>query len=128
MFENHFIVPIDAEAKYLLFENIKESTLKEFWHVHSSKRDSTGCDLINKGRLSLNINGKFIDYIEKKGKTDTLFYDLHSIIITIGDIPITGTITFLAENNSVDFKKIEYRLLAVVCLLSMDEPVEKPEG
>ncbi len=125
MLQGYFIVPIDDKEKFHLLENVNGSTIDEIWHVDSLGGKRT--DHRSKVKLTLNINGKFIDYIEKTGNTDSIFYGIHDIFVAMGDIHRSGFINFLAEGNNIDFNKIRYRLLAVVCLLSINEPLERSE-
>ena len=124
MFEGHFMVPIKSEAKFSFLENIEESTFNEFWYVDMAHIDTTRDTGTNSKKLRVNIYGKYLDYIRKVGESDDYFCDLHEFIMGSGDISRSGLIIYFANNKSVDYQLIKNRLLAVVCIFSINEPLK----
>jgi hypothetical protein len=121
----HLIVPIPCKEKFSFLEHIKKSTLDEFWRVDSGGYNTTRYYAPCPKSLIININGKYVDYLKEVGKSDSIYFDLQDNIVTMGDIPKGGVIRFLADNNSIDFGLIKNRLLAMVCIFSIEEPLEK---
>ena len=124
MFEGHFMVPIKSEAKFLFLENIEESTFNEFWYVDMAHIDTTRDTGTNSKKLRVNINGKYLDYLRKVGESDVCFRDLHDSIISSGDISRSRLIIYFADNTNLNYRLIKNRLLAVVCIFSINEPLK----
>ncbi|ASB47963.1 hypothetical protein [Alkalitalea saponilacus] len=125
MFEGNYIVPINSEEKFMFLEGINESTFNEFWYVKYPNNNKIHSKETSRTELLININGKYVDYIRKLEETDPLFQDLHEVIMSTGYVLSTSMIIFLAENESIDFNLIKNRLLAVVCIFLISEPIEK---
>lgn len=125
MGDGHYIVPFNSKDKFSFLEHIKENTFDEFWRVDTRNYDTTKYYAQCNEFLSINPNGKYVDYINEIGKSDSVFFDFHENILSMGDISRTGLIRFLAINSSIDYNLIKNRLLAVVCIFSISEPIEK---
>ncbi|TCO04425.1 hypothetical protein [Natronoflexus pectinivorans] len=127
MFEGNYIVPINRETKCSIFERINENTFDEFWYLQCANMNKISSMETSRTELSININGKYVDYIRKIGEADPLFQDLYEFIMSTGHILSASMMIFLASNEGVDFNLIKNRLLAVVCIFSISEPIEKRE-
>lgn len=125
MDDGHYIIPFNSKDKFSFLEHIIENTFDEFWRVDTRNYDTTKYYAPCNEFLSINPNGKYVDYINEIGKSDSIFFDLNENILSMGDISRTGLIRFLANNSSIDFNLIKNRLLAVVCIFSIAEPTER---
>ncbi|GAO31098.1 hypothetical protein JCM15548_13434 [Geofilum rubicundum JCM 15548] len=72
------------------------------------------------------MNGKFVDYIGEVGKTDSMYYYLHDHVRAMGDISSGVVIQKLADGSGIDYHLIKNRLLAMVLIMAIAEPMEKP--
>lgn len=118
MFDSNYIIPITNELKFKYLKNINQNTINEFWHLYSFV-DSV--QVTNPERMTININGKFMNYISKVGRIDTTFKVLHTNILSMGDISRTELIRYFSNNDSIDFHIMQNRMLAMVCIFSIFE-------
>ncbi|WP_162198254.1 hypothetical protein, partial [Geofilum rubicundum] len=119
-------VPINFKDKFLFLEEVEEGTLGEFWYNFTSDYDSTRHAERNHRFLTINMNGKFVDYIGEVGKTDSMYYYLHDHVRAMGDISSGVVIQKLADGSGIDYHLIKNRLLAMVLIMAIAEPMEKP--
>lgn len=130
MFEGEYVVPLKNAKSFLFFDEISESTYGVFWHLAESfSFDSTSCD--ENPIISLNINGAYVKYLEKLGVTDSFFYYLHDNISFAGDLSRSQLILRLSNDDTIDFRTNPYRILAMVCVFSIYEPLSggiKPQA
>lgn len=98
--------------------------MEEFWYNFTSDYDSTRHAERNHRFLSININGKFVDYIGEVGQSDSMYYYLHDQIRAMGDISTGLVVQNLADGSDIDYHLIKNRLLAMVCIFSMAERLD----
>jgi hypothetical protein len=120
------ILNIDEIEKYKFLESIDKSAFNAVFSMEYSierarYKDTILTNLENIKSLSLNIGGKYIEYLEKLGETDEFFKSLHDQLTNMGDMSASFVTSFPFNHNKIDFNRLEYRLLASVFILRMEE-------
>jgi hypothetical protein len=122
----NYMVPINFKDKFSFLEEVEEGTLGEFWYNFTSDYDSTRHTERNHRFLTINMNGKFVDYIREVGQSDSMCYYLHDQIMAMGDISRSMVIQKLADGSGIGYHLMKNRLLAMVCIFSMAERADRP--
>ncbi len=121
------IVPINFKDKFSFLEQVKKSTLGEFWYNFTSYYDPKLYPEPYNRFLSINVYGKYVEYMGEVGKSDSIHYYVHDNIVGMGDISSSLVIEFMADSSNIDYHLIKNRLLSMVCIMGIAEPVEKSE-
>jgi hypothetical protein len=106
---------------------VKKSTLGEFWNNFTSDYDPKLYPEPHNRFLTINIYGKYVEYIGEVGKSDSMHYYFHDHIVAMGDIPWGIALHILANSPDIDYHLIKNRLMAMVLIMAIAEPVEKSE-
>lgn len=121
------IVPFIEIEKYNFLESLDEGTFNAIWRFDTQidrvkYKDTilTNVDYIT--CLTMNPQGRYMEYIKQIGKRDKRYKDLHDIIYAMGDISTsTGLWTI---HDEFDFGKVENRIFAAIYILKIEDTYE----
>ena len=119
---------IDEIEKYEFLESLDKSAFDAIFIMDNSMervkyKDTILTNLENIKSLSMNIGGKYIKYIEKLAENNKYFKSFHDQLITVGDMSASFVTSFPLNHKEIDFNKLEYRLLASVYILRIEENI-----
>ncbi|CAZ98556.1 hypothetical protein [Zobellia galactanivorans] len=126
-----YIVPFEENPKYEFLESLDSIQFSSIWtfdyHYNTiNKGDTVYRNLEDIKLLSVSTTSKYMDYLEEIGKEDPFFNNLHRDFVNIGNVSAgTYNMFFIKRLTNFDFNIPKNRLWAAICLLGMEEPIEK---
>jgi hypothetical protein len=123
-----YIVPINFKDKFSFLEQVEKSTLGEFWYNFTSYYDPKLYPEPYNRFLNINVYGEYVEYMGEVGKSDSMHYYIHDNIMGMRDISSSLVIEFMADSSNIDYHLIKNRLLSMVCIMGIAEPMESPRN
>ena len=125
-----FLVPFEEEKKYKFLESIDTIVYNEFWYManHIRKtmyKDSIYEDLNNYKYLDLRHGGRYSDYLERIGESDTYYRSVKETLDFAAGLAPSIVASFLKMHTEFDFTIPKNRLWATVFILAIEEPHDK---
>jgi hypothetical protein len=117
-------------VKYKFLENLNKESFEAVWRMSEKARmvkykDTLLSDLKGYKTLEINMIGKYLDYLNSTGKTDSVYAQIVNSIQIAGDIPPSTFGWFLTNHDDFDFTNFKNRLWATVFLLRIEDPMEE---
>ena len=115
----------DEKEKYSFLESLDKNTFNDFFRMRTQLKnviykDTVLTNIDNLKLLKINSSGKFMNYLEKTGKTDDFYKKLHETIEIARDLPASFGTWFPINHEDFDFDKVKDRSWAGVYLLRME--------
>ncbi|MFA9372192.1 MAG: hypothetical protein ACERIH_10825 [Labilibaculum antarcticum] len=114
--------PFKEKEKYQLLKSIDKDVFNGIWVLVVDNQairaeNMAGLDQIKD--LELNTLGLYMDYLNKLGKTDKRYKDLHDFIQSTGGS--MGPSTFIQIHEEFDFGIVKNRLWAAIYMLNLKD-------
>src|SRR5690606_24630417 len=117
-------------VKFQFLESLDKEAIDAIWRIDDRVRrvikyKDTWLNNVRTKVLEYNVMGRYMEYLEEIGKSDSVYYHFHESMMVAGDIAPSIVLWFNGVHEDYDFTIFKNRLWATVFLLRMGDPMDE---